>query len=159
MCRGQPFCDGPPAGSRQAGVEGSRRKESGIEERETVVIHFWCREKRKQRQTPPKTAAKLPSHCLNKFRLGDQVSEKYVTAVCFPRRCPFDLVIGMYPVLICGHLEYWKWGAITAIGFMAFVSFLGWWYQRRMRLRFTERELPLLSSLTLYFKHILTACV
>ncbi|KIM98510.1 hypothetical protein OIDMADRAFT_31299 [Oidiodendron maius Zn] len=34
--------------------------------------------------------------------------------------------------------KYWKWGAITAISFMAFVSFLGWWYQRRMRLRFTE---------------------
>lgn len=52
----------------------------------------------------------------------------------------------MLSVLTCGRLEYWKWGAITAISFMAFASFLGWWYQRRMRLRFAERELPLLNS-------------
>lgn len=66
----------------------------------------------------------------------------------------------MYPVLTCGRLEYWKWGAITAIGFMAFVSFLGWWYQRRMRLRFTERELPLLSSPTpLLQAHTCSMCL
>lgn len=32
---------------------------------------------------------------------------------------------------------YWKPCAITAIAFMTFVSFVGWWYQRRMRDVFT----------------------
>ena len=33
---------------------------------------------------------------------------------------------------------YWKPCAITAIAFMTFVSFVGWWYQRRMRDLFTN---------------------
>jgi Zn-dependent protease with chaperone function len=32
---------------------------------------------------------------------------------------------------------YWKPCAITAIAFMTFVSFVGWWYQRRMKDVFT----------------------
>ncbi|KUI57838.1 hypothetical protein VP1G_05161 [Cytospora mali] len=33
--------------------------------------------------------------------------------------------------------KYWKPCAITAIAFMTFVSFVGWWYQRRMKDLFT----------------------
>lgn len=33
---------------------------------------------------------------------------------------------------------YWKPCAITAIVFMSFVSFVGWWYQRRMRDMFMD---------------------
>lgn len=34
---------------------------------------------------------------------------------------------------------YWEPCAVTAISFMSVVSFVGWWYQRRMRDLFTEQ--------------------
>lgn len=36
--------------------------------------------------------------------------------------------------------EFWEPCAITAIVFMTVVSFVGWWYQRRMRDMFTRGE-------------------
>lgn len=40
-------------------------------------------------------------------------------------------------VMIQDAQTYWKPCAITAIAFMTFVSFVGWWYQRRMKDVFT----------------------
>ncbi|ROV97960.1 hypothetical protein VSDG_04879 [Cytospora chrysosperma] len=40
-------------------------------------------------------------------------------------------------VMIRDAQTYWKPCAITAIAFMTFVSFVGWWYQRRMKDVFT----------------------
>ncbi len=51
-------------------------------------------------------------------------------------------------------LVMWKPCAITAIVFMSAVSFVGWWYQRRMRDLFAERMSLLISpSRTLTHTH------
>lgn len=39
------------------------------------------------------------------------------------------------------YIVHWKPCAITAIVFMACVSFIGWWYQRRMRDLFRQSKL------------------
>jgi hypothetical protein len=50
----------------------------------------------------------------------------------------------------------WKPCAITAIVFMSVVSFVGWWYQRRMRDLFQDRKSAMLPHIFLFNEHILT---
>lgn len=51
-------------------------------------------------------------------------------------------------VMIQDAQTYWKPCAITAISFMTFVSFVGWWYQRRMKDIFTD----LVSKVDSYYE-------
>lgn len=53
-------------------------------------------------------------------------------------------VLPFFTFIVCqspaNNLVMWKPCAITAIVFMSVVSFVGWWYQRRMRDVFQDRE-------------------
>lgn len=49
------------------------------------------------------------------------------------------LVSGNSHEMITNAQTYWGPCAVTAISFMSVVSFVGWWYQRRMRDLFTEQ--------------------
>ncbi|OHE93608.1 hypothetical protein CORC01_11107 [Colletotrichum orchidophilum] len=77
--------------------------------------------------------------------LGDtlmQIIGVYRTNMCFinahdwlepdDRRPPVVLSVNSRE-MINSATKYWKPVAIAAIAFMAVVSFVGWWYQRRMR--------------------------
>lgn len=55
----------------------------------------------------------------------------------------FDYAARRYRMLTEIIAEYWVPCAVTAIIFMMVVGFMAWWYQRRMRDMFTERELTL----------------
>lgn len=51
-----------------------------------------------------------------------------------PFRPGVTAMISMNSTLMIRDAQtYWKPCAITAIAFMSFVSFVGWWYQRRLR--------------------------
>ncbi|QKX64749.1 uncharacterized protein TRUGW13939_11925 [Talaromyces rugulosus] len=54
-----------------------------------------------------------------------------------PQR-PMVLISVNSPQMIDSAMQYWVRCAVTAIVFMVVVSFMAWWYQRRMRDMFTE---------------------